>query len=673
MSAFKTFIVALAAFALISAGAFAQVVPPITCSTTGQPLTMRSEGLAEQAGDVVMNCTGGGIPLPGTPLPQINISITLSVNITSRFMADPITEALLFIDDPQPATPGGLNGAQSPCAPGAGSTVCAPLVAGPVFTGTALDGKGAIINIFQGVRQNDNTIVFLAVPVSAPGVGGNRVFRIKNIRAAVAGSTATNGQIFAFLSIQNPPANLLLNTSTVNVGFVQQGVTFTLRSQTGGGFSSTTARVFNFICDSVNAGLAGSNSAGYGGSGSVYGRAYQGRFREAYAASWKVRDVVNGLTGPLTEPTALSGNQNVPQSNNGLDPTVVNFIVVESGFYNINFPATNGLNRAGRADHGTRLRMQFNNVQTNMATYVSVHALSSAAFINNNGSSQSSGGGETTAAAAAYAVASNSAGSNISTGTTLLFPTSGAEQVLGGNVAKYPAGATPGMVQVGVSGGTGSITWEVFGQTPNDIDMVSFAVAHAYLSSGNPSVGTMTVSGSFAPVGGGNTMSSSASIPRFADQSTPSNGASISPCRSNLLFPFVTNQVGFDTGIAISNTSQDPFGTAPQTGTCTLNYYGGTVGGGAAPAAQTTTSALNGGQHMTLTLSSGGTFGIAATPGFQGYIIAQCNFRYAHGFAFISDVGAQKLSHGYLALVMDTSGVGDGTNRTGVAGEVLGE
>ena len=45
-------------------------------------------------------------------------------------------------------------------------------------------------------------------------------------------------------------------------------------------------------------------------------------------------------------------------------------------------------------------------------------------------------------------------------------------------------------------------------------------------------------------------------------------------CRTNILFPFVTNQGGFDTGIAISNTSADPFNTATQAGGCTLFAYG---------------------------------------------------------------------------------------------------
>lgn len=124
---------------------------------------------------------------------------------------------------------------------------------------------------------------------------------------------------------------------------------------------------------------------------------------------------------------------------------------------------------------------------------------------------------------------------------------------------------------------------------------------------------------------------------------------------TSLLFPFVTNQAGFDTAIVISNTSLDTVGTTPQSGTCTLNYFGATTGGGASPAAQTSQTVPAGAQ-LTFTLSSGGSFGIAATSGFQGYIIATCNFQYAHGFAFISDVGAQRLATSYLALVIPAGG-----------------
>ena len=50
------------------------------------------------------------------------------------------------------------------------------------------------------------------------------------------------------------------------------------------------------------------------------------------------------------------------------------------------------------------------------------------------------------------------------------------------------------------------------------------------------------------------------------------NASSPQPAATtNLLFPYVTNANGFDTGIAISNTSADPFSTATGSGTCTLS------------------------------------------------------------------------------------------------------
>jgi hypothetical protein len=645
MSDFRKLLLAFAAVTLFTGIASAQVAPPITCSTSAQPLTVRAEGLTEQTGDVVIQCTGGQEPALGTQLPQVNISVTLSTNITSRLLADPITEALLFIDDPPP-------GAQNPCAPASGSTVCSPLTAGS--GGTAVDASGTVRNIFQGTRQNDNTIVWLAVPINAPGSQGQRVYRTKNIRAAIAGASAQNGQIFAFVSIQNPPANLQLNNSTQNVAFVQQGLLVALRSRTGGGFGLVTDNTFLFQCTDFNRDLAGSNTANFlGGTNVPGGRSHEIRFREAYAASFKVRDV----NFPLTEPGA---QQNIPQNNNGATPDLNT--VVESGFYNTGFTSVNGLNRAGRADHGTRLRIAFASVPANVRVFVSAHALASGTTVTGT---RFSLGGETTAYSAAYGVSTSANGANIAQGTVLVNPLSAAEQVLGGNTARYPAGAVAGLVEVPITGGAGAFTWEVFGQDPNQIDTLSFGVSYAFRVANNPGTSAgLTINGSFAPVGGGNTMSSSAPIPRFADQSTAITGPGIFTCVSTILFPFVSNQAGFDTGVAIANTSSDPLGTASQSGNCELNYYGGTTGGGAAPAKQTTTTVLAGGQIATFTLSSGGTNGIAATPGFQGYMIAVCGFRYGHGFAFISDVGAQRLSHGYLALILD--------NSRGLGGEELG-
>ena len=55
---------------------------------------------------------------------------------------------------------------------------------------------------------------------------------------------------------------------------------------------------------------------------------------------------------------------------------------------------------------------------------------------------------------------------------------------------------------------------------------------------------------------------------------------------------------------------------------------------------------ITGGEHFVWSLSSGGDS--TAVAGFQGYAIARCDFQYAHGYAFISDLGAQKLAQGYL-------------------------
>ena len=45
-------------------------------------------------------------------------------------------------------------------------------------------------------------------------------------------------------------------------------------------------------------------------------------------------------------------------------------------------------------------------------------------------------------------------------------------------------------------------------------------------------------------------------------------------------------------------------------------------------------------------------------------MFAVCNFQYAHGFAFISDVGARNLAMGYLALIIPDPGtVSSGTRN----------
>jgi hypothetical protein len=185
------------------------------------------------------------------------------------------------------------------------------------------------------------------------------------------------------------------------------------------------------------------------------------------------------------------------------------------------------------------------------------------------------------------------------------------------NSSSFDGGAAT--APISLNNGAGTAVWEVMNADPLTSQTYEFGIGVSYAantSNNLPGLGSATVAGSFAPVSTVTTASAAAPIPRFADTSTATTILTISACTTNLLFPFLTNQSGFDSGIAISNTSVDPFGTAPQSGPCKLNYYGETTGGGAAPAAQTS-AVVPAGKQLLATLSTGGNLGITATPGFQ--------------------------------------------------------
>jgi hypothetical protein len=111
--------------------------------------------------------------------------------------------------------------------------------------------------------------------------------------------------------------------------------------------------------------------------------------------------------------------------------------------------------------------------------------------------------------------------------------------------------------------------------------------------------------------------------------------------------------------MAIANTSKDPFQTVNESGICLVNFYGDAAGGAVDPPQQRTSKAIPAGKVATFNLLFGNAeWGITPVAGFQGYIIVQCNFRWAHGFAFISDPSNLQTAHGYLALILDPNGIG---------------
>jgi hypothetical protein len=93
---------------------------------------------------------------------------------------------------------------------------------------------------------------------------------------------------------------------------------------------------------------------------------------------------------------------------------------------------------------------------------------------------------------------------------------------------------------------------------------------------------------------------------------------------TRMLFPFGSNQNGFDTGLAISNTGTE-------SGVCTISFFGS----GAPP--PFTTPNIAPGTVYANTL-------ITLAPGFQGYEMVECGFPLARGWGFLSDVGARNLA-----------------------------
>lgn len=197
--------------------------------------------------------------------------------------------------------------------------------------------------------------------------------------------------------------------------------------------------------------------------------------------------------------------------------------------------------------------------------------------------------------------------------------------------------------------GSGDVVYEVTGSQIATLDTLNIPFAVKYTAGPAIGIGAATSKGGLAPV-------DSTSFPRFGDVTTTANLLSTAICSTTLLFPYVTTDAGFDTGIAISNTSSDPRGTAAQAGTCSLNPYGAYSSGATLPAAGVTPT-INGGRTWAFSLTDSTVFpsGAKLGSGFNGYLIAVCDFQLAHGYAFVSTYGlsgANSVAQGYLALVI---------------------
>ncbi|MFN7926101.1 MAG: hypothetical protein U0Q16_38745 [Bryobacteraceae bacterium] len=198
---------------------------------------------------------------------------------------------------------------------------------------------------------------------------------------------------------------------------------------------------------------------------------------------------------------------------------------------------------------------------------------------------------------------------------------------------------------VPIGNGSGSAYFEVMRSDPTRPEYFDIEPVISYAAPIAPAISRVEGKpgdGLFAPIA-----SSTAPIPRFNFSTGPAPWLNIAACRTTLLFPWVANTAGLDTGIAIMNTSLDPFEGEVDRGACEVHYYQG--------GRETTlvTPVIAGGEHITWTVGSGGA--IPAMPGFEGYVLADCALRSAHGVAFVGDLNHMRASTAYLAIKPSTA------------------
>ena len=190
--------------------------------------------------------------------------------------------------------------------------------------------------------------------------------------------------------------------------------------------------------------------------------------------------------------------------------------------------------------------------------------------------------------------------------------------------------------------GSGAVVYDV-SATSDDLADEAVELVVTFEWEAGDVVDSGEVDVSFHPVStmGGDTYEENGAPPERYVASGSYTVIEVNPCLTTLLFPYVTNQHTFDTGLVITNASEE-------SGSCTIDYSGA-----AAPDDMTSKAVAGGGQWIARSS--------VIAPEFQGYITATCAFRDAHGFAFLTNGfgGTATLAQGYLAVCISDICPGD--------------
>ncbi len=579
-------------------------------------------------------------------------------------------------------------------------------------------------NVFQG-RQGTvfnpgqfNAVTFNGVPIDPPGTGTTRTLRFTNVRVDAeflqVASTFTPSTVTLSVST-NGNTSAPINITSQVVAIIAHGLV--VLNDGKGDISSSR---LNFVqCISENPTLSSSKTGTIGAAsgGSFGGNSQFGpsafpviSFQEGFANSWKPKNIsytlANGVANGAGQGYTYGGTVNVPSADfaQNVPGAIYN---TESGFeYSAStpIPGTGPVSATNLLTGGTvSVTSGAQNPPVGVGTNPVTGAINTGYAFTSASTGFASVGSVTQGTRLAVSLTNVPQGSTVWTQPVLWIYRigSGGSSITGAGASGVMVltstdanGDTAISPNVNTSNNLVAVSnnlavWEVLFADASASEQVDVPLVVSYVSNlsanlpaGLPAPAQIAqATGSFAPFYGGSfspnprnpAATSSLPVPRFVPGTTPLNAFEIVKCSCNILFPFVTNQAGFDTGIAIANTSQDPgaaYGfnsTGQQQGTVTFFYYGVGNNGAAAPAPQTS-AVVPAGQVLTYDVfSGGGSIGNspnglnASAAGFQGYVIAQASFQYCHAYAFVSALGigptGQGVSEGYLGIILDTNGL----------------
>jgi hypothetical protein len=601
MADFRKLFLVLMVLALVALPVSAITPPRVNCTASSSPVIIRDGGLTELVGDVTLSCDNTA---------QGAVDVQTDIQIFMNFA--PVTNKVLNSTGTGGECPTHIKCVTdsvvaaswigpAPTAPG----VVDPGTSDPTYITGLLQSR---LDVTGDPANQRNSILFPLVPVPA---GTITYIRISNVRISPTG-VQPNGITSIYEQITTN--NVVITTNNV---LPVATVLVPLQFQTTlcDGTAASVPTFQQCIAHNPNTGSMTTT--------------FNAQFIEGFALAFKPR--INETTG-----TIIVGNK----------------FLSESGYLlgDLTSPGGSTVKAVGEASTGTNLILTFTNIPAGVHIFVTknetVTGTSAGALPDDN-------------------VAIQASTTSTATGTVSCGLLTGSEAPDQGMNA----------VEVALTGGIGKATWVVTAIDPNYNyqKTISFGVAVSYVPNTSVDLPGLTtppggsVAGSIGPTPFTNDsalpISSSAPIPRFRDNHQGATVFGIVPCVTNILFPYVTAKAGFDTGIALVNTSADSpvLSTPTQHGSCKMYYFDGTA---TPPAAQTTCDIKAGGMFTFSMMTQGGipsetcadsstVTNVAVPIGWQGYAIASCRFQYGRGFAFISDRNTPSLgSQGYLPLIL---------------------